>query len=277
MTGRVAGKVAFITGAARGQGRSHAVRLAAEGADIIAVDVCAPIDSTNYPAATTEDLAETARLVEATGRRILTKVADVRDDQALEKAVGEGVERLGSLDIVIANAGICTTDSLLTCPPAVFREVIDINLTGVFNTMVAGVKPMIEGGRGGSVILVSSIMGLMSSGGIPAYTAAKHGLVGLMRSAAHELAPHRIRVNSIHPGNVRTTMIENDAMARLFRPDLESPTLEDTREGFTSMNLLPEPWLEVEDITEAVVYLVGESGRFVTGITLPIDQGAVVK
>jgi (+)-trans-carveol dehydrogenase len=204
-------------------------------------------------------------------------VADVRDDQALEKAVGEGVERFGSLDIVIANAGICTTDSLLTCPPAVFREVIDINLTGVFNTMVAGVKPMIEGGRGGSVILISSIMGLMSSGGIPAYTAAKHGLVGLMRSAAHELAPHRIRVNSIHPGNVRTTMIENDAMASLFRPDLEAPTLEDTRDGFTSMNLLPEPWLEVDDISEAVLYLVGDSGRFITGITLPVDQGAVVK
>jgi (+)-trans-carveol dehydrogenase len=242
--GAVEGKVAFITGAARGQGRSHAVRLAAEGADIIAVDICAPIDCTNYPSATTDDLAETARLVEATGRGILTKVADVRDDQ---------------------------------CPPAVFREVIDINLTGVFNTMVAGVKPMIEGGRGGSVILISSIMGLMSSGGIPAYTAAKHGLVGLMRSAAHELAPHRIRVNSIHPGNVRTTMIENDAMAQLFRPDLAAPTLEDTRDGFTSMNLLPEPWLEVSDITEAVVYLVGESGRFITGITLPVDQGAVVK
>jgi SDR family mycofactocin-dependent oxidoreductase len=275
--GALDGKVAFVTGAARGQGRSHAVRMAAEGADVIAVDICAPIASITYPPSTPEDLAETERLIEATDRRTLTRVLDVRDFDAVEQVVRDGMSALGRLDIVIANAGIATSDSLLTCDPAVWREVIDIDLTGVFNTVLASVRPMVDQGDGGSVVLISSMLGLRSTGGVPAYTAAKHGLVGLMRVAAHELAPHRIRVNSIHPGNVRTTMIENEGMFRLFRPDLPAPTIEDAAPGFASLNLMPDPWLEVDDITNAVMWLVSESGRYVTGITLPVDLGATIK
>jgi (+)-trans-carveol dehydrogenase len=275
--GAVDGKVAFITGAARGQGRSHAVRLAEEGADIIAIDICAPIASISYPAASPDDLQETVRLVEATGRRILSRVVDVRDYHGVEQVVHDGVAQFGGIDIVIANAGIATSDSLLTTTPAIWREVVDIDLTGVFNTVHAAVRPMVARGAGGCVLLISSMLGLRSGGGVPAYTAAKHGLVGLMRAAAHELAPHRIRVNSIHPGNVRTTMIENEAMYKLFRPDLAEPTAEDVAPGFQSLNLFPEPWLEASDITEAVMYLVSESGRYVTGITLPVDQGATIK
>ncbi|HEY2564523.1 MAG TPA: mycofactocin-coupled SDR family oxidoreductase [Acidimicrobiales bacterium] len=275
--GTVDGKVAFITGAARGQGRSHAVRLAEEGADVIAVDLCAPVASAAYPMPTPEDLEETGRLIEATGRRSLTRVVDVRDDRGIDQVVRDGTAAFGVIDIVIANAGISTMDSLLTCEPSVWREVIDINLTGVFNTVQAGVRPMVARGNGGCVILTSSIMGLKSLGGIPAYTAAKHGLVGLMRSAAHELAPYRIRVNSIHPGNVRTPMVENEGMFKLFRPDLEAPTADDVAPGFASMNIFPEPWLEASDITDAIMYLVSDTGRFVTGVTLPIDLGATIK
>lgn len=275
--GAVDGKVAFITGAARGQGRSHAVRLAEQGADVIAVDLCAPVASAAYPMPVPEELEETGRLVEATGRRALTRVVDVRDDRAVDQVVQDGAAALGVVDIVIANAGISTMDSLLTCEPSVWREVIDINLTGAFHTVQSGVRPMVERGNGGCVILVSSFMGLRSSGGIPAYTAAKHGLVGLMRSAAHELAPYRIRVNSIHPGTVRTPMVENEGMFKLFRPDLEAPTAEDVAPGFAAMNIFPEPWLEASDITDAVMWLVSDSGRYVTGITLPVDLGATIK
>jgi (+)-trans-carveol dehydrogenase len=251
--------------------------LAEQGADVIAVDLCAPVASAAYPMPTPEDLEETGRLIEATGRRALTRVVDVRDDRGIDQVVRDGTEAFGVIDIVIANAGISTMDSLLTCKPSVWREVIDINLTGVFNTVQAGVRPMVDRGNGGCVILVSSIMGLKSLGGIPAYTAAKHGLVGLMRSAALELAPYRIRVNSIHPGNVRTPMVENEGMFKLFRPDLEAPTAEDVAPGFAAMNIFPEPWLEASDITDAVMWLVSDTGRFVTGITLPIDLGATIK
>ena len=275
--GAVEGKVAFITGAARGQGRSHAVRLAAEGADIIAVDLCGPVASAAAPPATRADLDETVHRVEAAGGRIVARVADVRDHAAMEDVVAEGVDAFGTVDIVIANAGISTVDGLFTCTPDVWREVIDINLTGVFNTLVAGTKPMVAAGAGGSVVLVSSIMGLRAAGGIPAYTAAKHGVVGLMRAAAHDLAPHRIRVNAVHPGNVRTAMIDNPGMHALFRPDLAEPTLDDIAWGLSAINLLPEPWVEPEDVTEAVLWLVSDASRFVTGVTLPVDLGATVK
>ncbi|MDA8342221.1 MAG: mycofactocin-coupled SDR family oxidoreductase [Actinomycetota bacterium] len=275
--GAVEGKVAFVTGAARGQGRSHAVRLAAEGADVIAVDLCAPVASAAAPAATLDDLDETVRLVEAAGGRIVARVADVRDHEAMTAAVAEGAEAFGTVDIVVANAGISTVDGLFTCTPEVWRETIDVNLTGVFNTLVAGVGPMVAAGAGGSVVLVSSIMGLRAAGGIPAYTAAKHGVVGLMRSAAHDLAPHRIRVNSVHPGNVRTPMIDNPGMHALFRPDLAAPTLDDMAAGLATINLLPEPWVEPEDVTEAVLWLASDAARFVTGVTLPVDLGATVK
>ena len=275
--GSLEGKVAFVTGAARGQGRSHAVRMAQEGADIVAFDLCAPVAGVTYPPSTPEDLAETARLVEATGRRILARVGDVRDFASVESVVNDGIEAFGRLDVVIANAGVATSDSLLTCTPAVWREVVDIDLTGAFHTLAAGVRPMVAQGDGGAVVLISSMLGLRSTGGVPAYTAAKHGLVGLMRSAAHDLAPHRIRVNSVHPGNVRTPMVENEAMFRLFRPDLPEPTLQDAAPGLASLNLLPDPWLEVSDVTGAVMWLVTETGRAVTGVALPVDLGATIK
>jgi SDR family mycofactocin-dependent oxidoreductase len=275
--GAVEGKVAFITGAARGQGRSHAVRLAEEGADIVAIDVCGPIASITYPHATPAELDETVRLVEATGRRILARQVDVRDPDAIAGVVADATSSLGVIDIVIANAGIATTESLLTCEPTVWREVIDINLTGVFNTVQAGVRPMVERGSGGSVVMISSMMGLRANPGVPAYTAAKHGVIGLMREAAKELAPYRIRVNAICPGNVRTTMIENEGMFRLFRPDLAEPTMEDAKLGFAFLHLIDEPWLEVSDITDAVMWLVADSGRGVTGVALPVDYGGTIK
>jgi (+)-trans-carveol dehydrogenase len=272
------GKVVLITGAARGQGRSHAERFALEGADVLAIDNCADNPFTGYAGATEEDLAETARLVEAQGRQVLTVVADVRDHAAMTDAVALGVERLGVPDVVIANAGISALDwGILATSYDTWREVIDINLSGVFVTLQTGCRPMIERGGPGSVILVSSIMGLRTHGGIPAYTASKHGLVGLMKSAAHELSRLSIRVNSIHPGNVLTPMIENDSLFGLFRPDLEHPTADDVAPAMTKMNLLPGPWAYPSDVTEAVVWLASDQARFVTGAALPIDLGATIK
>jgi (+)-trans-carveol dehydrogenase len=275
--GQLDGKVAFITGAARSQGRSHAVRFAREGADIIAVDLCGPVPSVPYPAATEEDLAETVQLVESYDRRIFSAVGDVRDHERLNEIVDQGVSELGVVDVVVANAGIAPLGGLLDVPQQDWQEVIDINLTGVFNTMRAGVRSMVERGTGGSVVLISSIMGLRSYSGMPHYVAAKHGVVGLMRSAASELGPHRIRVNSVHPGNVNTIMTVGDHLAKFFRPDLEHPTVADAVDALAAMNVLPEPWVEPEDITEAVLWLASDASRFVTGITLPVDLGSLLK
>jgi (+)-trans-carveol dehydrogenase len=271
------GRVAVITGGGRGQGRSHALELARLGADVAICDLCEDVATIGYPLSTADDLAETAKLIDATGRRCVSEVVDVRDLGALIAFVDGVQASLGSVDIMVANAGVTAIGSVCDMTASQWGDVIDINLTGVFNTVQAGVRPMVDRGNGGCVILVSSIMGLKSSGGIPAYTAAKHGLVGLMRSAAHELAPHRIRVNSIHPGNVRTPMVENEGMFKLFRPDLDAPTAEDVAPGFASMNIFPEPWLEASDITDAIMWLVSDTGRYVTGITLPIDLGATIK
>ncbi|MCU1592858.1 MAG: short-chain dehydrogenase/reductase [Frankiales bacterium] len=272
------GKVVLITGAARGQGRSHAVRFAQEGADVIATDACTDIPATGYPGATPEDLAETKRLVEAEGRRCFSRIVDVRDHPGMFAAVDEASAELGVVDVVIANAGISGDDmGILATSYEVWREVIDINLSGVFVTLQAGCRGMIARGGPGSVILVSSIMGLRTHGGIPGYTSSKHGLVGLMRSAAHELSRLSIRVNSVHPGNVLTPMIENAALFGLFRPDLESPTADDVAPLMQGMNLLPAPWAMPSDVTEAVVWLASDQARYVTGVALPVDLGAVLK
>lgn len=272
------GKVVLITGAARGQGRSHAVRFAQEGADVIATDACIDISATGYPGATPEELDETKRLVEAEGRSCFARIVDVRDHPGMYAAVDEGSAELGVVDIVIANAGISGDDmGILATSYDVWREVIDINLSGVFVTLQAGCRGMIARGGPGSVILVSSIMGLRTHGGIPGYTSAKHGLVGLMKSAAHELSRLSIRVNSVHPGNVLTPMIENKALFGLFRPDLENPTVEDVAPLMQGMNLLPAPWALPSDVTEAVVWLASEQARYVTGVALPIDLGAILK
>jgi SDR family mycofactocin-dependent oxidoreductase len=273
------GKVVLITGAARGQGRSHAERFAQEGADVIALDACVDIPSAPYPGATPEDLEETARLVEKAGRRCFTRIVDVRDYAGMEGAVADATAELGVPDVVIANAGINGDDlGIQATTYDTWRETIDINLSGVFVTLQVGTRGMIARRGPGSVILVSSILGLRTLGGVPAYTASKHALVGLMRSAAYELGPLGIRVNSIHPGNVRTAMLEdNQELHRLFRPDLESPTLDDMAKGMQGMNLLRAPWAMPQDISDAVLWLASDQARYVTGAALPIDLGATIK
>lgn len=276
--GVLEGKVAFVTGAARGQGRSHAVRFAQEGADVIAVDLCAPVAAAPYPMATSEDLDETAELVKAEGRRVFTRIVDVRNPSALNQAADDGQNELGVVDVVVANAGIATAgENIMNCPQEVWQEVIDINLTGVFNTIRAGAREMVARASGGSIILISSIMGLRAVGGIPAYTTAKHGLVGLMRTAAHEFAPYQIRCNSVHPTNVRTPMILHEALFASVRPDLEHPTEEDAAVGLGMLNLMPLPWVQPSDITDAVLWLASDASKYVTGVTLPVDLGATIK
>jgi SDR family mycofactocin-dependent oxidoreductase len=267
VAGKLAGKVAFITGAARGQGRSHAVRLAQEGADIIAVDICAQIDTVPYPLATPEDLAETVKEVEALGRRIVARQADVRDEIGLRAALEEGVAELGPADIVLANAGIAPMSTHETHDA--WRDVIDVNLTGVFNTVEAAIPSMIERDQGGAIVLISSTAGINGIGGPTrgglGYTAAKHGIVGLMRSYANNLAPHRIRVNSVHPTGVRTPMVVNEAMQEFLAQD---PSL-----SSSLANALPVGMVEPVDVSNAIRWLVSDDARYVTGIMVPVDAG----
>jgi SDR family mycofactocin-dependent oxidoreductase len=277
MAGRVEGKVALITGAARGQGRSHAVRLAEEGADIIALDVCEDIETSVIPLASDDDLAETAKLVEDLDRRIMTRKADVRDLAGLESVVQEGVSEFGRLDIVSANAGIAGFGPAHELTEQQWEEMLAVNITGVWKTCRAVVPAMIEAGNGGSIILTSSTAGLVGLANTAHYTAAKHGVVGLMRTLANELAPHMIRVNSVHPTTVATDMIHNEAVYDLFRPDLEHPTLDDAKDAFLTLNMLPIPWVEARDISNAVLWLASDEARYVTGVTLPIDAGSTQK
>ena len=274
MTGAVEGKVAFITGAARGQGRAHAVRLAEEGADIIAVDACAPVATVPYALPTPEDLEETASLVRATGRRIVATRTDVRNLAAMSEAATTGVRELGRLDIVIANAGISTAAPTLDMTEEMWATMVDVNLTGVWKTLKASVPHIVSGGRGGSVVITSSIATQIAHENTAHYTASKHGLVGLMRVLAKELAPLNIRVNSLQPTTVATEMVLNDTIYRLFRPDLESPTRDDFLEAAQGINAMPVPMLEPIDVAHAVVYLVSDAGRYVTGTTQVLDAGA---
>jgi (+)-trans-carveol dehydrogenase len=279
MAGRVEGKVAFITGAARGQGRAHAVRLAQEGADIIAVDICKKIDTVDLiTAATPEDLAETADLVKGHNRRIYTAEVDVRDYDALKAAVDTGVEQLGRLDIIVANAGIGNGGQTLDkTSEADWTAMIDINLGGVWKTVKAGVPHILAGGNGGSIILTSSVGGLKAYPHCGHYVAAKHGVVGLMRTFAVELGAQNIRVNSVHPTNVNTPLFMNDGTMRLFRPDLENPGPDDMKVVGQLMHTLPIGWVEPEDIANAVLFLASDEARYVTGVTLPIDGGSCLK
>ncbi len=274
--GRVAGKVAFITGAARGQGRSHAIKLAEEGADIIAVDIDTQVASAPYPTSTAEDLAETVKAVEALDRRIIARTADIRDLGALTKVADEGVAEFGRLDIVLANAGISSMAPLVDMTEDMFQEMVDINLTGQWKTLRATVPHIINGGRGGSVVITSSLAAMVANGNNGHYSAAKAGLVSLMKTAAKEWAPHNIRVNTIHPTTVQTPMIINDATFRLFRPDIENPTYDDFIVAANTLNALPVPVTEPIDITNAVLYLVSEDGRYVTGTTHVVDAGGAL-
>ncbi|MGB8501165.1 mycofactocin-coupled SDR family oxidoreductase [Mycobacterium sp.] len=279
MAGRVEGKVAFVTGAARGQGRSHAVRLAQEGADIIAVDVCKPIvENTSIPASTPEDLAETADLIKGLDRRVVTAEVDVRDYDALKAAVDSGVEQLDRLDIIVANAGIGNGgDTLDKTSEFDWQEMIDVNLSGVWKTVKAGVPHIIAGGRGGSIVLTSSVGGLKAYPHCGNYVAAKHGVVGIMRSFAVELGQHMIRVNSVHPTHVNTPMIMNEGTWKLFRPDLENPGPDDMAPICQMFHTLPIPWVEPEDVSNAVLFFASDEARYLTGVTLPVDAGSCLK
>ncbi|BDX35251.1 3-ketoacyl-ACP reductase [Mycobacterium antarcticum] len=262
--------VAVITGAARGQGRSHAVALARQGIDIIAIDLCADIASIPYPLATEADLAETADLVQDAGGRIRTAVADVRDLSALQAAVDSGVADFGEIDVMIANAGVVGMGLTNPLDEAVFNDIVDTNLRGVWNTIAATAPSMIRRGTGGSMVLISSMQGLVGRGGDGsaatfAYAASKHGIVGLMRSAAYAYAQHSIRVNSVHPTGVATPMIFNEHMANLFAANPDASAM--------SGNLLPVPFIEPIDVTNAVLFLVNDSARYLTGTALPVDAG----
>jgi SDR family mycofactocin-dependent oxidoreductase len=261
------GKVAFITGAARGQGRAEALRLASDGAAIIAVDICHQIASVPYPMATPDDLAATVKVVQDAGARIVARQADVRDRDGLATALQAGLDEFGRLDIVVANAGIAPMET----GDDGWRDVIDVNLTGTYHTVEVAIPSLIEQGDGGSVVMISSVAGLVAMnsadpGGL-GYTAAKHGMVGLMRQYANILAEHRIRVNSIHPTGVNTPMIDNDYVRGWLQRM-------GTRAGG---NALPVPVVQADDIANAVAWLVSDAARYVTGVTLPVDAGAVVR
>ncbi len=278
MPGRVEGKVAFITGAARSQGRSHAVRLAQEGADVIAVDLCGPVETIElYPPATEEDLAETVRQVEALDRRIVAAKADVRDTAALQAALDDGIAQLGRVDIVLANAGVFEIRPALELTDRAWQEMIDVNLTGVWNTCKVALPHLVEGGRGGAIVITSSTAGLKGVPNTVHYTAAKHGVVGIMRTLANEFAPHSIRVNSVHPTGVDTVMIQNPRTWGLFTPGDPEPSREKAEPVFQATNALPVPWLDPVDISNAILFLVSDEARYVTGVTLPVDAGFTVK
>jgi SDR family mycofactocin-dependent oxidoreductase len=272
-------KVAVITGAARGQGRNHAVRLAAEGADVIALDICHDIDTVAYDLATPADLAETARLVTAQGRRVVPAEVDVRDADALSRAINDGAGQLGGLDVVLANAGIGIMDAGAD-PRRAFRDQLDVNLVGVWNTVHTAAPLMIEQGRGGAVVLTSSAFGLTGrggdgAGGTDGYVASKHGVVGLMRTFATWLAPHGIRVNCVNPSGVATRMVLNPAVEALFGGgDDPAP---DPKPVADVANLFDVGLVEVDDVTAAVAFLASDEARYITGVALPVDAGMLVR
>jgi SDR family mycofactocin-dependent oxidoreductase len=275
--GQFDGKVAFITGAARGQGRSHAVKFADEGADIIAFDLCDQIDSVAYPMATPEDLDETVNLVEKSGHRIVAEQGDVRDFERLKAAVASGVAELGRVDFVLANAGIAPIIGEPAQAMSAFADAVDVMLKGVYYTIEAALPALLEHGDGGAIVITSSIAGLtgarakfsQKSHGAAGYLAAKHAVVGLMRGYANMLAEKNIRVNSVHPTGVATPMIVN--------PQIDEMIAAQPEWAGAFENLMPVPLIEATDVSEAMVYLCGQSGRFVTGVTLPIDAGYCVK
>ena len=271
--GSLDGKVAFISGAARGQGRAHAVRMAEEGADIIGFDLCEQIGTVTYPMATPEDMEETARLVRRTGRRMVTGRADVRDQAALQQVLETGLAELDRVDIVVANAGIFNGLGEQGRSPQAWHDAIEVLLTGVYHTCEAAIPVMIDQGAGGSIVITSSTAGLRgiyadrraTSAGVIGYAAAKHGVVGLMRVYATSLAPHRIRANTIHPTGVDTPMVMNEQFGQFFQD------FPDVLAGMR--NLLPVPMVAPEDIANAAIFLASDAGRYITGVTLPVDAG----
>ena len=271
-----AGRVAVITGGARGQGRSHAVEFARLGADVAVCDLGHDLGSVGYPLATPDDLAETVRLVEEQGGRCVAALADVRDLDAVVAFVDGAVERLGSADILVANAGVSALGSICTLGATEWSETIDTNLTGGVNAMRAA-SPHMRRKRWGRIIGISSMMGRSSSPGIPAYVASKWGVIGLCKSVAYELAGFGVTVTAVAPGNVSTPMIHNDTLYRLMRPDLEHPDREDVAPAMATLHVQPVPWIEPEEITAAVVFLASEAARHITGSVIDVDAGASAK
>jgi SDR family mycofactocin-dependent oxidoreductase len=269
VTGRLEDRVALITGAARGQGRAHAVRMAREGADLIAVDIAGPLPaSVRYDSATPEDLKETVRLAEANGARVVSVVADTREVTELRRAVDEGVRELGRLDVVVANAGICVPSAWHDITPESFRDVIDTNVFGTWNTVMAGAQHIIDGERGGSIVLISSFAGAKVQPFMVDYTASKHAVTGMARAFAAELGRHNIRVNSVHPGPVSTPMTGEGMVAALLAAMETNSAL-----GGMMTPFLPAYWAEPEDIADAVCWLASDESRMVTGVALSVDQG----
>ena len=277
--GLVDGKVALVTGAGRGQGRSHALKLAAEGADVIAVDIGGgQVETISYELSSEADLDTTVSAIEAMGRRAVKAIADVRSLSDLQAAVDAGLSELGKIDIVCANAGIGSWAVAWEMTEQQWKDMIDINLTGVFNATRAALPSMVERGEGGSIVLTSSTAGLRAYANTAHYTAAKHGVIGLMKVLAQEAGPHRIRVNAVCPTTVRTPLVINDSTFELFAPHLEHPTEDDVREPFESLNILPGvAWIEPEDVSDAVLFLCSDAAKYITGVALPIDAGNIVK
>ncbi|MCW2527584.1 MAG: putative oxidoreductase, short-chain alcohol dehydrogenase family [Pseudonocardiales bacterium] len=276
VTGRLAGKVAFVTGIARGQGRSHAVRLAAEGADIIGLDRCAPVDTMGYELGTEAEMAETVAMVEGLDRRIIARKIDVRDRAAMSQLLDDGVSEFGRLDVVVANAGISPPAiPLWKITPEQWDDVISINLTGVFNTLALSVVPMRKAGNGGSIVVISSGAALSSVPNLSDYVATKTAVIGLAQSLANQVAHNQIRVNVIAPGTVNTPMVTaNVQQFRLFRPDLADPQVADVEEGFRNSMPMGLAWIEPSNISDAIVFLASEEARYITGVVLPVDQGS---
>jgi SDR family mycofactocin-dependent oxidoreductase len=276
--GKLDGKVAFITGAARGQGRSHAAKLAEEGADIVAVDICRAVETVPYIAASADDLAETLLLVEKTGCRALGVEADIRSSEQLDEAVARARETFGHIDILVCNAGIWSlSNESWTLDDETWQTMLDVNLTGQWKTTKAVIPAMIEQGTGGAITITSSSVGLKATTGNIHYASAKHGVIGLVRTLAHELAPYGIRCNAVCPSSVDTVMVTNDTIYDLFRPDLERPTFEDCEDILTGLNMMPVAMLSPRDVSNAISWLVSDEARYVTGIALPVDAGSTAK
>jgi (+)-trans-carveol dehydrogenase len=267
------GKVALVTGAGRGQGRSHALRLATEGASIIAVDICEPVNSVKYSLASKEDLESTVETIRRAGGSALAFQADVRDQASLDRSVAEGVDSFGRLDVVCANAGILSLGRLWELSDETWQDMIDINLTGVWRTLRTSVPRMIQAGNGGSIIITSSAAGLKGTPNLSHYSATKHAVLGITKSLAREVGEYNIRVNAVCPTSVGTDMVLNDQFYRLFRPDLPSPTAEDTALLLEQHHVLPFAFLDPDEVSDAVLFLASDAAKRVTGAVLPVDGG----
>ncbi|WP_024793112.1 mycofactocin-coupled SDR family oxidoreductase [Tomitella biformata] len=263
---RFAGKVVFITGAARGQGRAEALKFASEGANIIAIDACAEFTSTSYPGATDSDLAETVRLVEATGQKIAATKVDVRDFDGLSAALNDGIALFGRLDVVVANAGICSGKMSWEITAEQWQETIDVNLTGTFNTAKAAIPFLIEQGEGGSLVFTSSVSGLKGTPFTAHYVASKHGVTGLAKTMANELGEHKIRVNTVHPAGVETGMNLGADMPQLFAAHANTM-------GAIFQNSLPYAISQPEDIADVVLWVSSDEAKYITGAQIPVDFG----